>query len=502
VKKSWFKILNFFFVIFVLVLVFLVWHGSRNNNILLSFWSPKEEEKDSIEEMEAAPEMMTFYDMDNGNTEITETSEEIDDIETKDSGNGEGEDQDISTTEMPEPLTLQPVYPSDIYSESGTEAEFQCYVPDATSYLWEYFDPSTAEWIPAKDTAIIQKNDELCRNSSFYSMEATAESDGAMIRCSITCDGQETIVKTATLHLIEEVTDIFIDDADYPGGYLNIQDIPVTVTYKDGRKETLKGVNGLFFVDRNESTEYTDSVSGNRIETVTTVYTEYKYIHLGLEEKKILIRYRINESSIEKKALFCGRDSEPPDISEILISDYEVSAIDRAVPVMVMITATDNDTPASELSYAFLPEDREVTEEDWRTTSSFEADITQNGTWIAYCRDQSGNIRTEEKSIIAVDQKAPIISELFLSENNWCKKNMINVTATDELAVQYRYCCPETGEDSGWIEQNTYEIFHNGVWEIRAKDAVDNISEVQELVVSNIDTNAPVIISITETEGE
>ena len=167
-----------------------------------------------------------------------------------------------------------------------------------------------------------------------------------------------------------------------------------------------------------------------------------------------------------------------------------------------MISATDNDTPADSLSYAFLPEGQEVTEEDWRAVSSFEVDITQNGVWIAYCRDQSGNICTEEKKVIAVDQKAPVISELYLAESTWCQKNRIIVTAADELEIWYRYCCPETGEDSGWIVENTFEVSHNGVWEIRVKDAVENISEIQELTVTNIDTVAPVIISITETEGE
>lgn len=491
-KKRWFKILIFFLVVFILA--FLVWNGLKEEKIQIPFWNQKE--KDVIEELEKmVPEMMSSSDVDHGDAEIPEAAEEIN--EAADSREG---GENISMTELAEPLTAQPVYPSDIYSESGTRAEFQCYVPDAVSYLWEYYDTSAAQWVPAEDMATSEKEDELYRRSSFYSIDVTPESDGTMIRCSIIRDGQDPLVKTATLYLIEEITDIFIDDADYPSGYLNIQDIPVTVTYRDDRKETLQGLNGLLFVDRNESTEYTDGVSGNRIETVTTVYTECRYIHLGSEEKELLMRYRINDPSIEKEALFCGKDTEPPDISEIAVSDYEVSAIDMTIPVTVMISATDNDTPAASLFYAFLPEGQEVTEEDWRAVSSFEVDITQNGVWIAYCRDQSGNICTEEKKIIAVDQKAPVISELYLAESTWCQKNRIIVTAADELEIWYRYCCPETGEDSGWIAENTFEVSHNGVWEIRVKDAVENISEIQELTVSNIDTVAPVIISITEGE--
>lgn len=482
-KKRWFKILIFSLIVFILA--FLAWNGLKK-------------EKDVIEELEkTVPEILSSSDVEDGEAEIPEAAEEVN--EAVDS---EEREENISMTELAEPLTAQPVFPSDIYSESGMKAEFQCYVSDAASYLWECYDTSAAEWVPAEDMAISEKEDELYRRSSFYSIDVTPESDGTMIRCSILRDGQEPLVKTATLYLIEEIADIFIDDADYPSGYINTQDIPVTVTYKDDRKEALQGLNGLFFVDKNENTEYADSVSGNRIETVTTVYTECRHIHLGLEEKELLMRYRINDSCIEKEALFCGKDTEPPDISEIVVSDYEVSAIDMAIPVTIMISATDNDTPADSLSYAFLPEGQEVTEEDWRAVSSFEVDITQNGVWIAYCRDQSGNICTEEKKVIAVDQKAPVISELYLAESTWCQKNRIIVTAADELEIWYRYCCPETGEDSGWIVENTFEVSHNGVWEIRVKDAVENISEIQELTVTNIDTVAPVIISITETEGE
>ena len=69
---------------------------------------------------------------------------------------------------------------------------------------------------------------------------------------------------------------------------------------------------------------------------------------------------------------------------------------------------------------------------------SFEKEITKNGIWIAYCRDQSGNVAKQEKEIIAVDQKAPEI-KVRLENNDWCQSNKIIVDAKDELSVLFSF---------------------------------------------------------------
>ncbi len=414
------------------------------------------------------------------------------------------ETANLDDNRLTEPLTDKEVYPSDIYSEIGVKAEFQCYRPDAVSYRWEYYDPSAMQWILAEETAVSRRMDELNRDSSFYSVEAVPENNEKMIRCTIELAGEQApVIKTAALYIIsKEIVNISIGDTEFPAGsYLSIEDIPVTVVYSSGNKESFTGLlNGMHFVDKQENKEYTDDTSGNRTETVTTMYMEHNYVHLGAEEKEILMRYRIKDSTIEKKVTLSGIDNDPPVISDISVSDYEISTVDQALPVTVTINAYDNDTLPQKLLYAFLPEGQEITDEDWQVHNSFEIEITKNGTWTGYCRDQSGNISTAEKRIITVDEKAPVISEITLTENSWCSTNTIVVNASDELEILYRYCLPATGEDSGWIPENTYEISQNGTWEISVKDAVENVSEIKEFVVSNIDTQAPVIISITEGE--
>jgi len=68
--------------------------------------------------------------------------------------------------------------------------------------------------------------------------------------------------------------------------------------------------------------------------------------------------------------------------------------------------------------------------------------------------------------------------------------------------VEYRYLCEKTGEDSGWIREASRRVGKNGEWKIQVRDAAGNLAE-QTIVVDNIDTQAPVIRSITEkSKGE
>lgn len=398
-----------------------------------------------------------------------------------------------------EPITTQEVYPMDIYAVKDTEAVFQCYVPDATSYLWEYYDISTLSWVPAEENSIRQRRDELYRDSSFYTVRAIPENHEKMVRCTISFENREALVKMATIYVLEkEIADFSFDKTEYPSGsFLSIYEIPVTVNFTDGSQETITGLNELYFIYEDENTEYsTDSVSGNRVETITTIHTECKYLFLGAKERKTSMRYHMKDKVIDKEILFCGKDYEPPLISALDISDYVVSREDKAVPVTVTITAEDNETPFPYLEYAFLPKEQEITESDWQQKFAFEVSITQNGEWVAYCRDQSGNVSSEERKIITVDQKAPVIT-LKLAESDWSSSNKIVVDAVDELALQYLYRCPATGEESGWITYNEYEIFQNGTWSVQVRDAAGNVASA-EIVVSNIDTQAPVINSIIE----
>lgn len=344
--------------------------------------------------------------------------------------------------------------------------------------------------------------DELYRDVSYIEISASQNTnDAVMVRCTTELDNGEKIVDAASVYTVSDIIKIAADEyATDCGKWLTSREIPVKVTYRDGSTETIAGLEGLVFVEKIESSELSYTDTGNIVETVTTVNTECDYSYIGTERKEMSLRYRNGDKVCDTAMVVTGKDNLEPEITTVSLSDFAVNNSDEPVKVTVSIQAEDNDTPYPYLQYAFIPADRKLTEEDWVSKNTFEKDITQNGTWIAYCKDQSGNISALEKDIIAVDQKAPELTVRLLNDD-WCKSNKIIAEAKDQLSVTYLFSCAETGEESGWTDRNEFEVAKNGTWKVQAKDAAGNISS-KDVVISNIDTQMPVIRGITEIEGE
>lgn len=399
--------------------------------------------------------------------------------------------------EILEPLTNAPVKLSDIYAEKDSTVFFHCFYPDAVSYTWEIYDMKGG-WQEAASENVTLGKDELNREVS--SLQTLAkDNDGIMIRCTAEFETKDSIVDTASLHILEKIADISAEDFTYDSGqYISTRDIPVKITYQNGSKEEITGLSGIYFLESSESSEYS-TVSGNMTETITTVKTYCDYFHMEPKEMEVTMRYQGKES-IDIPIKLTGEDLSAPVIAGLTLSDYTISTVDKPVPVTVSIQAEDNSTLYPNLVYAFLPEGEEPEEDDWIKNPSFTIDITKNGKWIAYCKDESGNIGMFDKDIIAVDNKAPIVS-VKLEKNFWCTENKIIVNATDGLSIEYNFSCVETGEESGWTAKNEYPVSKNSTWKIKVRDAVGNITE-QEITVSNIDTQMPVIRNITEKKGE
>lgn len=401
-----------------------------------------------------------------------------------------------ATPHKTEPVTQDIIQISDMYAVKG-ELTLKSYYPDASGYSWELYDTDTKSW-KSLDSEII--SDELYRPVSCVSFHLDGD---IMVRCGVEKENsEENITDVATVKCIQSIAGISAaeEKIETGSGWLCSRDIPVKVTYRDNSSETLSGLYGLVFVDSLESSEITYSDTGNLIETVTTVKTECEYSHVDTGEKELAIRYRDRDKAktYDTSITVVSTDKEAPVISSVSISDFEISSIDESVPVEVSITAEDNETPYPELMYAFLPQETEPREDDWTARPKLEKDIDKNGIWVAYCRDKSGNIATFEKKIIAVDQKAPELT-LTLEHSDWCQSNKIIADAKDELSITYLFTCPETGEDSGWIDRNEYDVTQNGTWEVQAKDAAGNTA-AKEITVSNIDKQMPVIKGITEGE--
>lgn len=394
-----------------------------------------------------------------------------------------------------EPLTESPLPLSDIYAEPDSIAVFKCYYPDAVNYVWEIYDQQTDKWKAADDAEVVETTDELYRQVSTFFVPA--DEGGQTIRCRAERKTGDDISGTATLHIMSDIKDIsakeYISDA---GRYISTREIPLLVSYKDGREETITGLNGLYFLEKEETSEQGTTDSGSMKETITTVLTTYDYVYLDGDKEGIL-RYQGKKGNIDVPIRLIGEDRIPPEIKELSFSDFEISTIDQPIPVTVTIVAEDDITAYPNLQYAFLPDGEEPQDDVWTKQPTFSVDITQNGKWIAYCRDESGNKAQEEKDIIVVDNKAPVVS-LSLEENEtWCTENKILVDAKDGLSIEYCYSCPQTGEDSGWSTKNEFVISQNGTWIVKVRDAVGNMTE-EEITIDNIDNHAPVIRGITE----
>lgn len=400
-------------------------------------------------------------------------------------------------------LSSEPVMLHDLYAERGENVVFQCFDAEAESYIWEYYDMAVRNWAEMEG---ISGYDDMGRQVSGVTIEASEENDGTMLRCRILFPEDREVIETACLYVINKViTDIAVEEMSMDAErYVAIHTIPVLVEYADGTTEEITGLAGLHFLKETEQ-NVTEGVSfsGNYMEIITTAIAEVDYLYAGYGENKVQLRYHprgVNEKKLDIETMFHGTDQNPPVISQVDFSDYRISADSDSVEIMVTVMAEDDITPYPMLRYAVLPKGQELTEEDWNNRNCFNHIFDQNGTWIIYCRDQYGNVGFYEKDIIVSDHEAPEILSVTLEREGWQPSNTIQVDAEDVLSVTYSFSCAETGEDSGFIAQNCYEITQNGTWTVRVKDAAGNISAGQ-IYVSGIDGQSPIILGISTQQN-
>lgn len=411
----------------------------------------------------------------------------------------EENDKPPEENEIEEPITTEEICLSDIYAPSGSEVVFKRYHKDAVSYCWEYYDLLKKEWIPAEEGKVSTITDELFRTVSTYKLTGNAH-ERDMVRCSIEfADGRE-VVNTASLYsLPEKITGIQVSDFETDvNRYTDTLSIPATVTYESGKSETITGLFGLYFLDIKESSEYEESVSGNKIEKQTITITECDYFLTSSEEREVTVRYQ-DGSMFEDVIKVTGIDRIAPIISDVTIGEYQVSNINRVVPVAISIMAEDNETPYPYLKYALVHESETPDETDFHADSSWTADIDKNGVWIIYVKDESGNLASKETTIYAVDQKAPIL-KLTSQNEGWCKENVITAVGEDKTELKYQIKCDAQNIKGDWTSDSSFTVKENGVYTVSAMDAAGNVT-TEEITINNIDNKAPVIVAIKEVGG-
>lgn len=397
--------------------------------------------------------------------------------------------------ESTNPDTEEAVILSDVYTEKGKEAVFRCFHKEAASYTWEIYDLAEKDWKPAPEEAVSMGADELGREISWLKASGSEE---MTVRCTLDYPKKKPETQTASLYLLKNsIEKITADDyrAD-PGAYVCIGDIPVTVTYKDQTEETLTGLNGLFFLTKEEKTDHKTGTAGNRVETTVTTISERSYIRTDPEEKEVQLQYNgSGDRQMETVFTIKGEDSQPPVISSVEIAPFTISNTDIPVTLTVAIDAEDNKTPNQRIDYAFVLDGTPPEEIRWMRKNSFDVEITRNGTYAACARDEAGNTAKEKIKVITVDMKPPELHASLEIPDGWCQKNEIRADARDASELQYSFRHADDAAIPEWSDSPSYTVERNGTYTVKAKDAAGNIAET-EITVSNIDREAPIIKGI------
>lgn len=426
------------------------------------------------------------------------------------------EDKEREIIEKQEPLLDEKIDIADIYCVMGENAVFYVYNPQCGEYEWEYFNKKTAGWdnIESLDDVVAgYEIDEYNRSVATLTVPAKKDYDALEVRCVTDQDQPQEVNETATgrLYVIEPFE---ADALTIPEQYettacklLYTNEIPVSVTYKDGTAREFKGLQGLYFSYEVSSKEDIQKNQNEVTQTITKVSAEERSYMPLMGENPIGIRYRRNESTTVKdyQINILGIDDQAPVISSYDIDEYQISKEDlkEGIEVAVRITAEDNCTSASKLVYCFCLETEKTPAKDL-----FSADCRQtiktnkNGMYGIYVMDEAGNIAKETVELVVVDSKAPTINAIQLEYpdmGRWYDSNIIHVDADDKSTLTYNYSC--NGVDSGYILDNFYTVTANGTWTVKVKDAAGNITS-EDIAISNIDHKAPTILGIsTSTEN-
>ena len=435
--------------------------------------------------------------------------------ETEKKARNEEKGKMVGQTELKgkEPVAQMPVIPRDIYVIAGCEGKIKCYFENADEYIWEYYDEEKRAWDYVSKNSNIhlaEEMDDLNRNVSTLNVQGIEENDGLLVRCKVLFQDKEEDYK-ASFHLLqiapEDIEKIEVD-GNYKaeaGTYISTLDIPINIVKKDGSKETVTGLDGLFFcVPRDISSDMERMEGGITVETVTTTAVENEYFYVEAGESEILLRYRGMVPCMDIGLILEGFDNEPPEV-EVKLSEYGVDNAEegRERNITAEIEGMDNYTLLTNLQYAFKPKNEKVTDDDFSRKSKIEVEVNENEVWTAYVRDEAGNIGSKDIEVITLDQKPPLIKSVSLKwgNNEWQRENTIMVEAEDKTFIEYSFACDELGIDSGWLEENEYRVEDNGAWKVKVRDAAGNETSA-EIKVTNIDRQPPIIFSITVKEND
>lgn len=270
--------------------------------------------------------------------------------------------------------------------------------------MWEIYNAQTDTWKIPADSVDVQ-TDEMGRRCSVLSVQTGAED--VSVRCTVFMAEGETATDEAVVHIIPDIVAIEAEDYTADAGtWISGKDIPLTVSYADGTQDTVTGLYGVTFLDRQEDREYSVDENGHAVETVTTVNTIYEYARIEPGDRELLLRCRAGEQELETNLTVSGKDAAP--VVSVSLENPE----DWCETNKLIVDAADY----SSVEYRFINVINGEEDSGW--TERNEYAISRNGTWEIQVRDASGNVTAETVTVSNIDNQKPVIEKIVIAEGD------------------------------------------------------------------------------------
>ena len=240
-----------------------------------------------------------------------------------------------------------------------------------------------------------------------------------------------------------------------------------------------------------------------------------------------------NETIVENKTIYIRYRDQAGQTGNV--KTVTINNIDKILPEIKLISQSTKEATNENVTLSVIMQDYlsgisgymiskdanlNIDSTGWtnidRNTSEIENkfEISENGIYYIYVKDTAGNVKKDSINISNIDKEKPKIKEIEYSNLDWTTEDVkITVKAVDKESGLRGYMLSTdaniTKESEGWenIETNTEEqsieinIERNIKCYIYVKDVAGNI-EKEEIEITNIDKEGPIIERVEEKEGE
>ncbi|WMJ83157.1 DUF6273 domain-containing protein [Oscillospiraceae bacterium MB24-C1] len=210
--------------------------------------------------------------------------------------------------------------------------------------------------------------------------------------------------------------------------------------------------------------------------TITTNGTYYAWVKDGVG------------NTAYKSFSFSKIDSTMPTISSVSVptswgaaNTVTVSATDTGSGVAAYAVTSTNVAPST----------------GWQTSKNVE--VTANGKYYAWAKDAVGNVSAGyEFTISKVDSGKPVVGTVTVPDA-WATSSTISISASDDASgvATYAVTTTNTAPSTGWQGGSNFTLTANGTYYAWAKDAVGNVSEGYKFTVTKVDTDKPIVDSVS-----